>query len=280
MKSSLIWLYQRLFCRPFFIPLHSHLHKLSLRGLGVLNSEGSQATGEGWLMCQARSRLSVRTVCDIGANEGGYTRELMAYFPRAHYHCFEPNPETFKLLKANLTSKNVTLYQGAVSDHQGKTYLYDFADSAPLKPTQPTATMASLHREVITGFHRQPAKRYPVSTITLDSWAKTNQIKTIDWLKIDTEGHELAVLQGAARLIENQAIALIQFEFNDMHAYSRTFFKDVITSLPGYHLFRLLPQGWLPLTTYRPLTYEIFGFQNVVALSPKAFKSIHAVAAK
>ncbi|OGV97094.1 hypothetical protein A2W24_00095 [Microgenomates group bacterium RBG_16_45_19] len=281
MKASLITLYQRLFCRPALAPLFTRLHHLSLRGLGVLNAEGSLATGERWLMRHVQKHFQVRVVCDVGANEGGYTRELMTFFPKAHYHCFEPNPETFKLLQHHLKSiSTIALYQQAVSDHVSRTFLYDFADQAPLKPTQPTATLASIHRQIITDFYHQPVKRYPVSTVTLDSWAKSQTVKAIDWLKIDTEGNELPVLTGAAHLLRRQAIALVQLEFNDLHAYTRTFFKDILAALPGYHFFRLLPHGWLALTDYRPLTHEIFGFQNVVALSPKAFQSLTAVTTK
>jgi hypothetical protein len=128
--------------------------------------------------------------------------------------------------------------------------------------------MASLYQQVIEDFHHQPAKKYPVKTISLDDFIKNQKLKTIDWLKIDVEGHELSVLKGAKKAIHSQKIGLIQFEFNDMHAYSRTFFKDIEEALPSYTLYRLLPNGWYPLPPYRPLTHEIFGFQNLIALSP------------
>lgn len=271
LKTKTITLFQKYAVKPRLVPLYTHLYKLSLRGMGVLNSEGNQSTGEKWLWQKvAKSSLNPTTIIDVGANIGGYTGDMMTYFPESHYYCIEPNPQTYKLLQANLKTKpNTHLYQKAVSDTSNQTVtLFDFADHAPLKPTQPTATMASLYQDVIKDFHHQPAKKYRVKTISLDDFIQTQKLKTIDWLKIDVEGHELSVLKGAKKGIRSQKINLIQFEFNDMHAYSRTFFKDIVEALRGYTLYRLLPQGWYPLPAYRPLTHEIFGFQNLVALSP------------
>ncbi len=268
MKTTIVKLFQKYCIKPQFVPVYQHLFKLSLRGMGILNAEGSDITGEQWFMQTIKAKnSSMKTIVDVGANVGGYTSELMMYFPRASYYCFEPNPETFGLLQKNHRHHTrVHLYNAAVSNQNGTFRLYDFADNAPLKATQPTATMASPYKEVIEKFHQQPAKMYRMNSITLDRWAKDNHITSIDWLKIDTEGHELQVLQGAANLLRQSQIKRIQFEFNDMHAYSRTFLRDILNVLPQYQIYRLLPHGWYPLPPYRPLTHELFGFQNLVAL--------------
>lgn len=85
-------------------------------------------------------------------------------------------------------------------------------------------------------------------------------------LKIDTEGHELNVLKGARLTIAKGMVDVIQIEFNEMNVISRTFFKDIIDILPGYDFYRLLPDGLLPLGAYKILDFEIFAFQNIVAL--------------
>jgi hypothetical protein len=100
---------------------------------------------------------------------------------------------------------------------------------------------------------------------TLDDIAKREGIEFIDFLKIDTEGHELAALQGASTLLENGRIGCIHFEFNEMNVVSRVFFRDFRKILHQYKLFRLLPNGMLPVGS-GPLGSEIFAFQNIVAL--------------
>ena len=58
--------------------------------------------------------------------------------------------------------KRVELHQVAVGDHNKTISLYDFADDATAKASQPTATLASTNKEVIEQFHGQKSKRYQV----------------------------------------------------------------------------------------------------------------------
>jgi hypothetical protein len=102
----------------------------------------------------------------------------------------------------------------------------------------------------------------------LDDVAANEGVEYIDFLKIDTEGHELAVLSGGSRLLREKRIGHIQFEFNALHVFSRAFFRDFRNILSDYELYRLLPKGLLPLDTSITST-EIFGFQNILAV-PKS----------
>lgn len=267
MKQPLIRGFQKLLVRPATMPLFEHLYKLSLRGMGVLNSEGTEVTGERWLWHTFGGKLDIKSVVDVGANDGGLVNEMCHYFPKADFYCFEPNPETFEKLRKNTKDKTIVKkYNLAVSGKSGEMKLYDFGDQAALKQTQPTATMASVHKDVIEEFHGQPAKAYSVKAVSLDAWMRKEGLSQIDWLIADVEGHELAVLQGSKQLIKENAIGVFQFEFNEMNVYSRTFLRDFIKILPNYTFFRLLPKGLVALDRYRPLTYEIFGFQNIVAV--------------
>ncbi len=252
------------FCRPLWQRFFRHGNKLMLRGMGVLNSDGDDVTGENWLL-KRLSKSNIKTLIDVGANVAIYGFERLPDTTR--FFAFEPNPETFALLESKKYPKRVELYQHAVGNAEKKIKLYDFADDAELKSSQPTATLASVNRQVIEEFHHQKAKSYLVPQITLDSFLKQKKVTSIDLLKIDVEGYELAVLQGANQLLAEQKIDLIQFEFNEMHVYHRVFFKDFIDKLHNYTLYRLGPNGLLPLPNYRPLTHEIFAFQNILAIS-------------
>jgi FkbM family methyltransferase len=294
-SQSTLALYRFIFARPQLYSFNLHLYKLALRGLGVLNSEGSGVTGEtyffSWLQ---KNRPQLSTVIDVGANTGTYTQELLEFFPDARVICLEPNPHTFALLKGSLVGVNrlrkttevsgtgkttrlgkkqnkvkrpaVVLEQLGASNRSGKQTLWDFADTAPLKQTQPNSTLASVHKNVVEELHHQPAQAVEIAMITLDKLAQKHKFITIDLLKIDTEGHELAVLQGARRLIAQGRIGVVQLEFNEMNAFSGVFLREIMTLLPNHAWFRLLPSGLLPLGEYRPVTHEIFGFQNLVAV--------------
>jgi FkbM family methyltransferase len=259
--------YRFIFSRAWLYSFDLHLHKLSLRGLGVLNSDTAQATGEPWFLqqlqqTQCESQLSMKVIIDVGANDLAYGQ---AEFPKANIFAFEPQPESFRRLQQG-AARNVVPIQAAVGERVGVVDFWDLADDAPRKSEQPTSQLATVHREVIEQLYHQPTKKYRVKMTTLDSFAKTHKIKQIDLLKIDAEGNELAVLKGASALLAGKQIDIIQFEFNEIHAYSRVFMKDFYELLPDFDFYRLLPRGAVALGPYRPLTHEIFGFQNIVAI--------------
>ncbi len=259
-------IYRYIFCRPFFYRFNLHLYKLSLRGIGVLNSEGPAITGEKWLLERLHLTAKISTIVDVGANTEAYGVDI---FPKATIYAFEPHPHTFSLLTKNTRlsgHKKVHLINAGLSNRKGVMNLWDFADDAALKATQPTSTLASFDRSVIERLHGQKAQSIKVKVDTIDSFATQNKITQIDLLKIDTEGHEFQVLLGAKRLLKQRKIGIVQFEFNEMNVYSRTYLKDFMDMMPDHTFYRLMPTGMFPLTDYRPITHEVFGFQNIVAL--------------
>lgn len=78
-----------------------------------------------------------------------------------------------------------------------------------------------------------------------------NNIKTIDFMKIDTEGYELKVLQGFEECLEN--VNILQFEYGGTFLDNNTKLIDVIKHLEskGFHKFAYLTQeGPVTFTDY------------------------------
>ena len=265
----LLNLYRFLFCRKIFYKVNYHINRISLRGIGVLNSEGPQVTGESYYLKKLSKNTTIQVIVDVGANTGGYSEELRLYFPQADIYAIEPHPETFKKLSLAANKYNFSAYKQGLGDHIGKEKLWDFAEDAKLKHTQPTSTLASTLKDVIRELHKQKTQAYWFNMNTLDNFAEEEMINGIDLLKIDIEGAEITVLKGAKKLLKKNKISLIQFEFNEMNAYSRTFFKDFVDILPNHEFYRIMPKGLYPLGVYRPSTHEIFAFQNILAVPKK-----------
>ena len=153
----------------------------------------------------------------------------------------------------------------AIGDKYGKVKLYDRVDYSQ-------SPHASLHKAVITEIHNKAALSYDIVVETLDNFSEKQKIDYVDFMKIDTEGNEMAVLNGASKLLDNGKIGCVQFEFNEMNVISRVFFRDFRKKLDKYNLYRLLPNGLLPLDDYpftSPLLTELFAYQNIVALPKK-----------
>lgn len=198
---------------------------------------------------------------DVGGNTGYYSAEVIKCFPNALIHIFEPNANTFNILKGKLAENTqVNLNNLALGDHEETIDIYTYAD-------QNTSGHSSVYSDVLTDIQKKGKvlKLKAVQT-TLDNYCNDYNISKIDFLKIDVEGHEYRVLQGASKLIKTNAIKVIQFEFNEMNVVSRTFLKDFYEVLPNFSFYRLLPNKLLPLGKYDPIN-EVFKIQNIVALS-------------
>ena len=89
-------------------------------------------------------------------------------------------------------------------------------------------------------------------------------MNSIDLLKVDVEGHELAALQGTLPLIRSHSIRAIQWEFGNCHLSARTFLHDFLELLgPDYEVYRLCRDGLRPLR-YSAL-FEIYWTANFFA---------------
>lgn len=183
---------------------------------------------------------------------------MVQYFSNsALIYCFEPHPKNFQKLLSKFSNSRVKTINCAVGDQPGQIQFFDYADNDG-------SSHASVYREVIEEIHDSISAPHVVEMITLDSYCIANNIQHINLLKIDTEGNELSVISGASRLINNQSIDFIQFEFNEMNIISRVFLRDFRIILPNYTFYRLLPKGMIPIKSNG--MDEIFAFQNIVAV--------------
>lgn len=132
---------------------------------------------------------------DVGANVGHYTAQLSECVgPSGRVIAFEPIPATMALLASNVEAfptRNVTLINAAASDHMGT--------AAMILPKFDTG-LVNYYRAAIA-----PTGDYSVLTLPIDSL----QLPRVSLIKVDAEGHDLAVLRGAQALIERDRPALI-----------------------------------------------------------------------
>lgn len=259
MYSILLRVYASLFARRRFRKLNMLLFDLGLRGLGILNYQDRNISGELTFLRQYLKDKKNPVILDVGANVGGYSEDIVAINPSSTVFAFEPHPLTYERLIANIGDRNIRPFNYAVGDQPGPLMLYD-------RSSENGTMHASIFREVIEDIHKAHSTRYEVKVITLDQFIEENRLSTIDLLKIDTEGYELNVLKGSVKAIRAGIFRAIQFEFNEMNVVSRVFFRDFLELLPQYQFYRMLPGGLQRIDRYNPLQCELFAFQNIVAV--------------
>jgi len=230
---------------------------------GILKYQDEYISGEYFVLDKVIPRIlgdEKAIVFDVGANDGSYSLLVEKKLSFDLIYAFEPNPLSYDKLKLNLINKE-----------QIRTFNIGFGNEKVQKEIFTISTLkhtqhATLHKSVLTDLHRvKDIESYNIEISTIDSFCKENQIKKIDFLKIDTEGHELFVLEGAKEMIDNLKIKIIQFEFNEMNTISRVFLKDFYKILLNYNIFRIDSEKLIYLKDYS--TYdEIFLFQNLLAV--------------
>ena len=99
----------------------------------------------------------------------------------------------------------------------------------------------------------------------VDQFCEENGVARIQFLKIDTEGQEMEVLQGASRMIQEGRIDFIQFEFGDTFLHSPYHFVDVWDCLSERCvIFRILKHSLAELKRY---SHDVEIYKNANFLS-------------
>jgi FkbM family methyltransferase len=145
------------------------------------------------------------TAIDVGANIGSIALFLAAELPGGHVYAFEPSDPAFARLTRNIglnqrLAPRITAIQSFVADSsraQSDLVAYSSwplsgaagVDDHPVHKGRPTATRGG--------------------QVTLDEFVRSRGLASLDLIKIDTDGHEFAVLNGAHDVLTRQRPAVI-----------------------------------------------------------------------
>ncbi len=188
-------------------------------------------------------------VFDVGANVGQSVESFRQAFPGSLIHSFEPSPTTYAKLRARCEGmRDVSTWNYAAG-----------ADRATLsftENTKPDMSSFLAPGELCWGSVERVT---PVQVVTLDSFAEEQGIEFIHVLKSDTQGYDFEVFKGAERLMNENKIGLIYFEF---------IFSDMYKNLPAFHeVFRYLQEHDFSLVSF----YESHFQQDLVSWTDVMF---------
>ena len=263
-SEKLFRVYAKLFGRKIFTKFNKFLYHLSLRGLGVLNFQEENVTQDEvkWLKSYI-PKIENPVIFDVGANVGEYSKLILSLNKISQIYAFEPHPGAFKKLKSSINFPNFKAINVGVGHEGSETFLYSHINDT-------ASAHSSLYEDVFEVLHHSKSAAQKVQIVTLDKIVQEHKIDRIDLLKIDTEGHELAVLTGALESIKNLKVKAIHFEFNEMNIVSKTTFRDFWNILVDYKLYRLLYDGsLLELKEYSTVNCEIYAYQSIIAILNK-----------
>lgn len=162
------------------------------------------------------------TIIDVGANVGDTTLHIAKLIGcEGSVHSFEPDPINFKRLSNNVESNdfsNIVINNKGLGNVPGKFTIHQVAEGNKgmnriLTKTESTFSSSEIH------------------VTTIDSYLNRKGITEIDLIKIDVEGYELNVLQGAREILyKSHPLLFIELDDNNLKEHNQSS-KDLVEFL-------------------------------------------------
>lgn len=247
-----------------FVPPHwGVLLKFSQRYLDRHNGENncdSATNGEEYLLRHILPSMRGGCVFDIGANVGNWTSYALSIEPSLNIHMFEPSKITYQECSQKTWPPGV---------HLNNFGLGEYKEIRQLNIVHATSGMNSLYlRQGVEAAEATATESVHITT--LDEYCEEHGVEHIHFMKVDVEGHERAVLLGAARMLKERRVDMIQFEYGGCNLDAKVYLLDIWEILinNNYHIAKLFPSGPKPIENYSQ-TLENFRYSNYIAYLDK-----------
>ena len=198
-----------------------------------------------WL--QRTVGADARMVLEIGAHHGTHTDMLLAAFPKATVHAFEPDPRAIEVHRRSIRDRRATLHELAIGAENGRA---EFHVSSGLPPGAGDAA----RREYPKGWDqsgslRAPKKhieRYPwvkfartikVDVRTLDTFAAKHAIDSIDLIWADMQGAEGDLAKGGAATLARTRFLYCEYSDDELYEGEPTL-AALLEMLPGFEVVK------------------------------------------
>ena len=208
---------------------------LTLDAKGFKNYGDFHRTGEKKFIRLIKDEINLSL--DIGANVGNYTK-LILQETSSKVISFEPLPDAYRELEVlkNEFRERLETYNIAISNENKKQDLY-FGN----EKSEKASLMKNLEKLSFVG--ETNTNKIFVEVKKLDDLKDILKNKTIDFIKIDTEGYEFEVLDGAKNLFKEQQPKFIQIEFNWHQLLKGQTLYKLSSMIDFSDIFRILPNG-------------------------------------
>lgn len=202
-------------------------------------------------------------ILDVGAHRGESIAHFKAIYPKSRIFSFEPNPTEFELL-CEFASKfeGVEVFDFAIGEEVGVASFFRQDDSH----------LGSLLRINVDSTdslgYAKNARNEPVDVRveTIDSFCHQFGLDNVGFLKIDVQGAEVQVLQGAKRMLPRTQVVSVEVSLFD--------FYEKTSSSPVLEVERLMSDGGLDLwdiakVSKNPENFRTEWFEAVYRKSPR-----------
>ena len=172
-------------------------------------------------------------IFDGGSYIGKTIKIYKSIFPKSKIYGFEPSKNSYQiLLNEFVDDEDILIFDYALSnDCNIKTLFLSSSDK-----------LNSLNKPNKRAWGFEKTESLKVQTITIDDFCTENNIYHIDILKLDVQGSELDVIEGAKSMLSAAKIGLIYIEWQVVPLYENhhKFYKIAeILAKYDYHFFNI-----------------------------------------
>ncbi len=193
----------------------------------------------------------IKTVFDVGANVGDWSKLAASAFLGSTVHAFELSSSTRATLAKNLVGPQFVICDAALGAAQGEFEYKDYGDRH-----------SAVNTIVDTTYHDKsiPFTMRRAQVVTGDTYMEQNGIPTVDFLKVDVEGAEYLVLEGFTQALLNHRVRVIQFEYGYANGDAGHLMKDFYNLLTRFDF--QVGKIWTAGVRFSPFRYPMNNFDS------------------
>ena len=212
---------------------------LSVLGYNLVNTKLLEDSDDPFLVISRIFKCeSIRTIIDGGASIGETSLRFLTLFPESKVYMFEPYSGFKQYLEEKESLYSNLIYEPcALSNCQS----YKLLQINESKGTNSILHGDSIGKEIY-GSQFKNVGEEKIKCITLDLWFNDKEINSIDILKLDVQGTEIDVLEGAKNLFSKNMIRSLIVEINFQECYEdQKSWVHLVNNLTNsrFHLFNL-----------------------------------------
>ena len=171
------------------------------------------------------NKKNVHTYFDIGANKGQSIELFKKMNANSQIHSFEPTPKLYRdLVKKFENDKTIKINNIGLGKEKDILTFYSFNKSSPVNSFLPMDKKSKFYKARLYNSSSNDSNftnQTKIDVTSVDNYCNDNNIKEIDFMKIDTQGFEEEVLQGSKKMLQEHKISIIQLEIIFGFAYEK-----------------------------------------------------------
>ena len=210
-------------------------------------------------IAQYSKNLKLNSLVDVGCHKGEFLASFLKNKKIKKFYCFEPQKAIFRsFFKKFKNNKKIKFYNFALGNKltKKKIYISNLTSTSTLSKFNYKSKYLQFKNFLISADKESKHSSFVIQK-TIDSVFKNISLKKC-FLKIDVEGYEYNVLNGANKKIKEVAFVLVEQQFFDQ--YKNNF--DQVKSFLINNNFEIIKSFYFPTFHYKDVLFKKKGSKN------------------